>query len=179
MDINHPISFMNGLRVLQLVGRPKDGAEKRSVLRVSPFGQGSFQNALEELNCIRRPNERIYASAVFRNIDKAIQMFRFKQLNAEYNGQLYAFYDNIEARWVSSLMQKECAEAEDKMWLIDCDSAAESKQVDIDLPIDCKLVYSYYTKNGVHKLIKPYNRQNLSALINEKLDTNPLMLWSY
>jgi len=168
---------MDGLRVIQLVGRNKDKAKPRSVLRVSPYGKGSFEKVLHELDLIRQPGERIYASACARDINKAIKKFKYKQLDAEFSGHPEVFYQKLNANWVSSLMQYECAL--ERRWLLDIDEGDDYHKIVSSLPPESSVEYQYESKNGIHAFVKPFNRKEASLELLDCVEMNPYMLWSY
>lgn len=173
--INHPESFKNGIRVLLLTGRNKDNvSEQRRIFKISKNVK-SFERTLDEFMTLAKPGERIYASASSRDLDKAIRHFEYAQLDARHNKQQDEFYWNLNARWVSALMDSTSVDRADKLWLVDCDSE-EDRQLAVGL-LD-EIVHGYDTKNGHHFLIKPQDKRKLTD-ISRMLDTNPLMLWAY
>ncbi|MDE3023036.1 MAG: hypothetical protein KGI54_14505, partial [Pseudomonadota bacterium] len=154
---SHPEKFKTGTRVLHLRGRHKDGVEmQRSVTRASHSVE-EFDEYFTELLCLRQENERIYASASARDVKKAIRDFKERQLENDYDLDPAHFYQNLNTRWVSALMQPTCQS--EKFWLFDCDTQ-EDKQIVEDV-FDCfyhgEDPYWYITKNGWHALARPFD----------------------
>jgi len=180
MVISHPDSYTEGVRLLLLASRPKDGAPKaRRTTRVSNNSK-HFHLMLEELNKMKEPNDRIYVSLSQRDILKASRLFRHKLVEADYGPTPKDFYKNIHNHWVSCLMVKESTLKEDKLWMFDCDSQVEYQDLwvalfDLQIPIH----YQYATKNGVHVVVKPFNRTLIDKRYLDILSDNPLILWSY
>lgn len=175
MLIDHPEHFMEGTRVLQLTGRNKDGVKSRRIHRVSK-NKERFQEILVELIEMAKPDERIYASASARNLDRASRELKHRMIDAEADSDPMAFYESLNSRWVSCLMQPNCQMP--KLWMFDCDSLEEYKEVLAYLEQQEKSVeYQYKTKSGYHVIVTPFHMKDAPQTI-EKLD-NPLMLWMY
>jgi hypothetical protein len=180
VQIEHPASFMQGTRLVMLKGRNKDGvAEQRTILRVSYSADQFFRN-LVHLTCELRAGERIYASAGERDVKKAIRLFKERQLAADYDDDPELFYRHIEARWASCLMDVKAQG--DKLWLIDCDTAADAEiaRAEIAAHYDRPMKpYAYATKSGEHIILQPFDRSKLSDRVRGMLQENAIMLWAY
>lgn len=177
--INHPNTFKSGTRVLMLTGRNKDGVTcQRKVLRVS-LNAEQFDVALGELVKISEPNERIYASAGRRSIQKASRLFRKRQLDSEYDQNPMEFYEKLSTRWASCLMDPSAQE--ERLWLFDIDNDEDSELVVRELKSrSCDFEsYVYDTKNGKHVLVEPFNRLLISETMCSMIKENPMMLWGY
>ena len=182
--IEHDKKWKEGIRVLMLVNRAKDGAAPRAtILRISTDAV-SFDKCWSQLITLSHKNERIYASAGPRDIVKAARKFKERQLDSEYDRDPMDFYRGIDTRWKACLMSIIAQVKEEKVWLFDCDSEAEYELVIRELgrhyPGDAKLVpYTYPTREGRHILVQPFNRSKLSDEANKLLQMNPMMLWGY
>ena len=177
--IYHPERFTTGTRILILTGRNKDGVEKRTITKVA-YESSEFLPKLMELIECSRPGERVYASLAARNVCKAIRLFKQKQLDADYTPNPLEFYYNLENAWVSALMDK-TAQVE-KLWLFDCDNAAEIRLVEQELSLFYdrpESPYWYETKNGAHCIVQAFNRSLITDAAQKLIKENPLMLWSY
>lgn len=179
-DINHPSEYTEGVRLILLASRPKDGAEKaRRINRVSNNSR-QFISIVNDMKKTKAENDRIYVSLSQRDVLKAARAFKHKLIEADYDQNPEDFYKNLNNNWVSSLMISTSTLKTDKLWMFDCDSQDEYQAVwfelfDLGIPIH----YQYATKNGVHIIVKPFNRKLLSENSSKILSDNPLMLWSY
>ncbi len=179
--IDHPDMWKEGTRVLLLKGRHKDGIEKQRTRHRVTHNVDEFESALYDLHEMAHKNERIYATASPRDITKAIRLFKERQLASDYDDDPTRFYQNVEARWVSCLMNKGAQDR--KWWIFDCDSPEELMDAEACLnntylrrTLD---PYQYDTKTGHHIVVLPFNKVALSDSQRGLLHTNPLMLWGY
>lgn len=183
--IDHPDIFKTGVRLLYLNSRNKDTTDtKRKILKIS-YSIDEFDDVFNYLQDHAGENYRIYVSANSRNIDKAIRLFRERQLQAELD-TTNSFYKNIESRWNSCLGSP--LVQDDKLWLFDCDNEEEYNKTikelqiyydrDLDLHNGSNL-YEYETKNGKHIITAPFNTTKLSNDAKSLIHKNPLMLFAY
>ena len=179
MMLYHPQRWREGVRVLSLIGRNKDGVKKQRMIQRVSHGATEFGHILGEFQLLAGVGERIYASACPRNISAAIRLFKERQLQNDYDADPVRFYQKINTRWVSALMAKQCQE--NKVWLFDCDSGDDFHIVLTELRDELKIIdpYYYQTKNGHHIIIKPFNKMEISEYSRSLLQENPLMLWGY
>lgn len=177
--IEHPESFKQGVRVLMLKGRNKDGVEDRRTPQLVTRTKEQFDCVLSEFATLARPGERIYASASPRDIRAASRKLKERMLENDYNQDPDQFYLNLENRWISCLMAP-TSEA-DKLWLIDADNDYEISMASNILSVYDRPMapYSYESKNGVHFLVQPFNRSVLGNEEQRLIQQNPLMLWAY
>jgi len=185
MMINHPEHYKEGTRVLLLSGRYKDGLKTQRKINKISHNKEEFSQKLDELMLLKQEGERIYVSAGSRDLLKAIRFFKQKQLDNDYNPDLTEFFKKIQTRWVSSLMSPHAQDKETKVWLFDCDTEEQSNIVN-DFFIEKEIkYYRYFTKNGNHYLVKPFNKKLIPLnteeghLIKSAFHENPMMLWSY
>lgn len=179
-NILHPESYTEGVRLLLLASRIKDGAQSsKRVTRIS-HNPKQFHSILSDYNKLKKDNDRIYVSLSKRDIFKAIRVFKHRQIDAEYDRFPDQFYSNLTGQWVSCLMDKISTLKEDKLWMFDCDSQADYQDLWVELfDLQVPVHYQYATKNGVHVVVKPFNRSLISKRFSDMLSYNPLMLWSY
>lgn len=179
-DIKHPLEYTNGVRTILLASRLKDGADK--IIRITSVSSSSnqFVSILNDMRKNKRESDRIYASLSQRDILKAARSFKHKLIEADYDQNPEDFYKNINNHWVSSLMINTSTLKSDKLWMFDCDSQEEYMTICQELlTLSVPIHYQYSTKNGVHVIVKPFNRQLLSENSLKSLSDNSLMLWSY
>jgi hypothetical protein len=184
-DIKHPASFKDGVRVLLLMLRAKDGGsaktDRKATKKVVTQSPAEFDEALSELRGMWRPDERIYSTINARNLDKAIRLFRYRQLDADYfaTTDKHSFYLDLENRWISCLKDK--AASVGSLFLFDTDQEREYETAFDELEnvpgLDC--ITDYPTRNGRHIITRPFNPGLLSADVRIMLKKNALMLWSY
>lgn len=178
--IAHPSRFMTGTRCLMLKSRHKDGnVDERTILRVSHDEEG-FQRQLAALYEMMEPNERIYASAGERDVNKAIRIFKERQLAADYDGDPADFYRHIETRWYACLMSPQ-AQLE-KLWVFDCDEAGDAETAMDEYMTNGRSTaepYVYPSKSGQHIIVPPFDRQRLTPRVRAFLHDNAIMLWAY
>lgn len=182
IGISHPLEYQVGVRTLMLTGRHKDGVEHdRKLLRIS-YNDIEFQKQLGSLIEQLQPGERIYASAGRRDVNKAMRLFKERQLATDYDPQPLKFYQRLETAWFAALMSPNSQEK--KVWLFDCDSqedfvhvANDLDEVSFKVPL-CNM-YDYPTKTGFHIVINPFNKSLLTDRSRSMLHQNPYMLWVY
>ncbi|MFM7012611.1 MAG: hypothetical protein ACKO0Z_25310 [Betaproteobacteria bacterium] len=177
----HPEEFKSGIRVLKLVSRNKDNAVKarnRVLVSTSPT---EFDNCLAELTSQMQPGQRVYASTDERNPHKALRIFKQRQLDNDYQLDVYSFYHNAKSVWASCLEDPSASFT--KRFLFDLDTLDEqtafwdiigSDSIDIDI------AYKYQTKSGgYHVITNPFNHTLLPAILTDTRKTNASILWAY
>lgn len=186
-DVDHPPSFKNGVQVLLLMLRAKDGGsartDRKAAKKIITQSPTEFDEALVELRALWRPNERIYSTINPRSIDKAIRLFKYRQLDADYFAERdrNSFYCDLENRWISCL--KDAKASLGSLFLFDWDFDIEL-QIPIawlndELERHTKVVEHYPTRNGRHFITEPFNPNLLANAAKPLLHRNALMLWSY
>ncbi len=175
--LDHNESWTDGVRVLHLTGRNKDGASKRLIHRVSS-GPEKFIELMNELVSLARPGERIYASASARDVRKASVLLKHRMVDNDLHQNPTEFYEHLTSRWVSCLMDPTCQSP--KKWMFDCDDPGDfAKVMDEVRRLELK-VYYYNTKNGIHVMVHPFNKQLIKEVgVTTLIHDNPLMLWAY
>lgn len=179
--IKHPDSFKDGVRVLLLTSRNKDGAKKKKNLSFVTKSQSHFDRQFKELVSISEDGDRLYSTAAPRSTIKAIRKFKERQLENDYNSNVENFYLNLNARWASCLSAPSCVVKKEDLWLLDCDKEDDLNvcKQNIAKFYDRDFVYWYQTKNGSHCLIKPFNSTNCTEEFKVLIHKNPMMLWGY
>ena len=179
--IEHPDSFKAGTRVLNLLSRNKDQANKRRTIIRTTHTSEQFDRQLKELIFIADEGQRLYASAEPRDVAKSIRSFKLAQLDADYDPDPTKFYQSLESRWASALMRPTNGEKANRLWLLDCDSADDYTHAarELDAHYDHEFRYEYETKSGRHILVKPFNSTLSDTAFQNLIHKNPLMLWAY
>lgn len=172
MKNNIPDTFKDGVRLIMLTLRSKEGGKSNNPDRVA---RKRLSNSIEEFDKIisefeelsKKSNEslRIYSSVNKRDINKGIRNFKRLQLEADYwdIDSRNEFYLDIKNRWISSIMQPNCRE--NTNFLIDIDGDIDDymriKLNLLNLSID--IIFEYPTKNGFHIITKPFNPSLLTV----------------
>lgn len=186
-NIKHPSSFKDGVRVLLLMLRAKDGGsaktDRKATKKIITQSAAEFDEALAELRALWQPEQRIYSTINSRSIDKAIRIFRYRQLDAEYFAEEdhHSFYLDLENRWISCL--KDSKASLGSLFLFDFDNDMPGKtQLFHNFYIPTSLynvVDTYATRNGHHVITTPFNPSEVAPELRAILMKNALMLWSY
>lgn len=174
--LNHSPAFQEGTRVLFLKGRYKDGIEKQRTITKITHDIAAHDRALRELRDMAAPNERIYGSAEARDLNAAAKHFKMAIVEADHGGDPL-FWERLERRWESALMQPTSRAAGAKLWLFDCDNG-EAPEIMRLLPAGTAS-YHYATKNGEHLITHGFDKRVLPPHLESIRNDNPLMLWGY
>jgi len=179
-----PIQFKQGLRLVMLTVRGKDGGLKTRPDRVAKKklseNPEDFDKIVAEFETIRTPQERIYSSVNCRDIKKAQREFKERQLEADYFDEesRNRFYLDIKNRWVSCVMKPSCRA--ETYFLFDADDLTRwtvGEAIDkIEEVTD--VIWHYKTKNGYHIITKPFNPNDLKENFGE-IKKDALILVSY
>lgn len=163
-----------------LLSRKKDGAEKNmtehSCKKLISKNPKEFEKNFQELLAVKKPEERIYSSLDERYLRKAIRLFKFGQLDADYCGekQRNEFYMDIFNRWVSMLSNPTCRKG--TLFLADCDSDEDEDMVRADIATGNVIcIHEYATKNGRHFILNPFNPNNVPYEVKK----NALLLLAF
>jgi hypothetical protein len=185
---NIPDAYKDGIRLLMLTLRSKEGGKNNKPDRVA---HKKLSNSIEEFNKIfnefveiaGKSTEplRIYTSVNKRDINKGIRNFKKLQLEADYWDieSKNSFYLDIKNRWISCIMQPNTRE--ETNFLIDIDGNIDeymrTKLNLLQLGID--IIFEYPTKNGFHIITKPFNPSLLTTTDNEHIKKDGLILAYY
>lgn len=190
VDIDHPASFKEGIRVLLLMLRAKDGGsaktDRRATKKVITTSVEEFDAALSELRALHQPNQRIYSTIDPRDLQKAIRSFQFRMLEAQWFDEENRnnFYLDLENRWISCLKDPKSGRGHLFLFDLDEDSAdfesvyeeITNRKQGLFTPV---VVDDYKTRNGRHLITMPFNPALVSNAARDCKHSNALMLWSY
>ena len=186
-NIDHPSSFKDGVRVLLLMLRAKDGGsaktDRAAVKKVITKSAEEFDEALVELRSLWQPHWRIYSTIDARSISKAIRIFKYRQLDADYYAteDQHAFYLDLDNRWISCL--KDGKSGTSSLFLFDFDNDLPDKTTlfhHMHIPTKhFEVLDTYATPNGHHLITTPFNPAVVPDAISKILMKNSLMLWSH
>jgi hypothetical protein len=174
--------FTDGVRLLMLIYRAKDGGKdnNRKTFRRVSTSQDEFESILDEMVTMKKianKSYRIYSCVNSRDINKAIRIFKQKQLEADYYDEdsKNGFYLDIKNRWISSLMKPQ-SKAESS-FLIDIDENDDEKKANkIISNLVGRNFKKFKTKNGCHLVTPPFN-PNLMKGFEIKKDGLLLLSW--
>lgn len=161
-DIQHRFrKFSNGVRVSMLINRGimnNNKGSKRWVNKIISTDSSEWINAINILMDFQKhlndPDIRLYSCVNSRNIDKAIAMFKHKQIDLQDNMKL-KFYTKLNDAFSSCLMQPENKLT--KYFLLDVDTK-DTSEVDKFIYDNNISIYSIYpTKKGWHYIVLPFN----------------------
>ena len=173
------IDFADGVRVMMLIHRSKDGAthSTRHLRMIFTSGVKEFENALgsmiEEMTRSIIEGLRIYCTMNSRDMKKAIRQFKHDQLDTEDFSEhdQHEFYLGIKSRFSSALMRPNCRET--SFFLFDVDDPMtldEALGIFARCPEKPEIVKQYKTKNGWHIITKPFNYTQLETAIPVQKD---------
>lgn len=168
-----PDEFKQGFRGILLIKRNKDGecgnAQRKAIKRICS-NKEEWNNIIEWFDSLRQLDEfkshRIYASLNARNMNKAIRLYKTRQLDNDYAAQNIHewFYTDIQNTFFSCFMNPSCRETNN--FLIDCDSEEEYRKAIERIPKDIILL-DYATKNGRHIVTKPFNPDEIKVEVKK------------
>lgn len=161
-DTIHHDRFNYGVRVLMLINRGvgnSNKGSKRWINKIITTNEEEFMFAYKKLSyqqaCVGNPDIRLYTCVNSRDLDKAISMFKHKQIDISDDKMKLKFYSKINSSFCSCLMKPE--NRYEKRFLLDYDSKnlGELCKFLVNNRID---TYFYYeTVNGFHYVVKPFN----------------------
>ena len=180
MKIKHPKEFKQGVRILMLTLRSKDGGKSNNPDRVSlkmiSRCEEDFDKCLEKLSLQRKEQERIYSTIDERDMDKAIRIFKERQLDADYydTENRISFYTDIWNRWIGSLQSPKARI--NTLFLVDIDEEDNEEFIREEIKEnELKIIHEYKTKKGRHLILYPFNPN----LVSFKVNKNFMMLWEF
>lgn len=162
--------FTDGVRLIMLIHRAKEGSKSPNndkVRKVIVTTRKEYEDTiLEMLQEIKRTEipYRIYASASSRSVEKAMRKFKQEQLDADYFAfeDKHRFYLDIYNRFFGCLSQQ--GSATETTFLVDLDSKEELEEclcVLGDNDLNDFVIKRYYTKNGSHIVMRPFDPKRL------------------
>lgn len=176
--------FTDGIRVLFLLYRGKDGGDKTDedqrtfATRVS-FNAKEFEKNLKELWALQEtfyPECRIYASVNARNLNKSIFTLKKELLFAETYDEVgrQKLFERVVKSSRHILMQPSSAET--SYFIIDIDQEDVSTELPLINAVATTLLI-YKTKNGWHVVTEPFNPSLYTGVGSVKKDA--LLLLKY
>jgi len=183
-------NYMNGIRVILLIKRKKDGGERADNDFYKKFITTNKEEFLKSVKYLLDYKQwlgdetlRIYSCLNKRNINKAIREYKHQQLDADYYDEQSKidFYLRTKDRFISCLMKPSCAG--ESLFLFDCDTLTNKTigvAIDEMEDLNIEILHHYRTKSGFHIISKPFNPvivQKLSFAHEIKKDS--LILLSY
>lgn len=179
--------LMDGYRIIFLIHRSKENGfnnkKLRHIKKKISRNSEEFENIVKEFEEIKQKDERplrIYASINDRNLDKAIRLFKQRQLDIEYGGNKERFYTDLRNIFISCLMKKESKNT--SYFLFDLDEIDDRSLITTRklLSSNTNIITEYETKNGVHIITEPFNYPKvLDENLISCLNVDGLMLISY
>ena len=174
--IAHPEILKEGVRVLLLTSRTKDGGEKGRSVKLVSRDINHFNDKLNQLLELMEPNQRIYSTVEKKDTEKAIRMFKQNQLDAEYYDEdsRKGFYHDVWNRWISCLQKPQSSVS--KLFLVDIDPEDDEKAIMDEIETNkLTVVWEYATKNGRHVILEPFNPSKVSFEVKR----NDMILLAY
>lgn len=172
-------NFSDGVRVIMITDR-----NKNKTCIISKHKE-HFINIVKKEMANLKPGYRIYSTLIKRDMNKAIYHFKLKQLEVEkpkFNEMLRNnFYFRLETNFISSLLLPECRDKNDKKYLIDVDNFRNILEINkIIQKENIKVLYSYFTPNGMHFITLPFDRRKIeeTKLAEVKNDGMILLGWN-
>jgi len=174
--------FTDGVRMLMLIHRKKEGGAQRdrSAIKRIAYSQEEFEEELDKLVSIKNESDipyRIYSSVNKRDMNKAIRIFKGRQLDADYEDEYNRdmFYLDIKNRWISAICNPKTKT--EIAFMIDLDDKDGLKELKEKLfPIVGRNFNKFETKNGWHVVTPPFNPALLPGYDIKK---DGLLLLSY
>jgi hypothetical protein len=181
ITIQHPEEFKDGVRILMRTLRSKEGGKVNKPDRVADKvvsrNREEFDKIFAHLMSKREGQERIYSTVDERDMDKAIRLFKYRQLDSDYfdKESRNSFYTDIFNRWISALQAPESRKG--TLFMVDEDEGKDDslKIMDDITKNRIEIVHQYPTKNGWHLILKPFN----PSTVHFDVQKNGMMLWVY
>jgi hypothetical protein len=166
--------FIDGVRVLMLIHRSKDGAKNstRHQRMVVTKDSKNFEETLAEFLDEKKrskDNLRIYSTANSRSLKKSVMDLKIRQIEVDYSPDdvFNDFCLSIKNRFISCIMQPKNRNQGffvmdiDNPMTLDMALAKISKFKEIDV------VLQYPTKNGWHIVTHPFNPNIIDIPVNK------------
>ena len=177
-------TFFDGVRVLMLMRRNKDGGAShnpdRKAVRIITNGIDEFKKQLEFLIGFIDEGQRIYMSVNERDMDKAIRQFKEMSLAVDYDSKEIRdkFYLDIHNRFLSASMKPSSSKT--SYFLIDIDNEEEFNYFIDFLPRNkIAILERLATPNGEHFITDPFNPNLVDEKYRDciKKDAMVLLYW--
>lgn len=185
--IEHPEHFKEGVRILMLLLRSKDGGKgnvDRHAIKLVTSNPKQYDAALKALKEEWQEGWRIYSTVDSRDVKKAMRRFKELQLENDYTPYPEGFYLDMENRWVSALQQP--TSRAQSHFLFDFDDLTTTQkgiealaQFEASDITEDHYVHGYHTKNGFHIITKPFNYTKLPEWMHPMIHKNAMLLLAY
>jgi len=178
--------FMDGTRVLLLLQRQKEGGgtkeHKRRRARFIVHNMDQMKCSLFELLLLKavcKTEYRIYMTSAPRDLKKAEYEFKEQMLHVDQSGGLDKefFWTHVEDKWISALMSTNPVK-DRGLFILDIDKPTHNDVHVWCAENDVEIVMIYPTKNGVHFVVKPFDRTKFPKEMGE-VKVDGLLLLSY
>lgn len=179
--------FRDGIRVLLLVHRKKDGSTWRDRHKelVITDCEEHFNKQLERLIEKAKASKdrlRVYSTVNRRNMQKAIREFKTRQLAIDYSDPLTMtmFYRTIHDKFISCLMQQNCRD--ETIFKFDVDIKDYRNKMNLlgELEEHTKILSINETKQGWHIFTEPFNPNLIDyKKYYTEFNKDSLVLWHY
>ncbi len=162
--------FQSGIRVVMLIDRGiqnSNKGSKRWINKIVTTNEQEWMEAITSLvllqDALGNPDIRLYSCVNSRSIDKAIAMFKHKQIDLQEDMK-FKFYSKINNTFASCLMKPENRDS--RLFLLDIDTK-DTYEVDRFITDNLiKVTHSYPSKRGWHYVCEPFN-----VLLSESANT--------
>lgn len=183
-EIKHRFDgFMDGVRVVMLLNRGiqnSNKGSKRWINKIITTNKGEWIDAVSKLlemqHYLNNPDIRLYSCLNDRNIDKAINMFKHKQIDLLDDMKL-RFYSKIIDSFASCLMKPENKLS--KYFLLDIDQKDVSETENFISKHSLKVVHYYPSKSGWHYIVEPFNVKLAETCKTFEVKKDALLLVNY
>lgn len=176
-------NFMDGVRVVMLIDRGvmnSNKGSKRWINKIITTNESEWINAVNRLlemqYYLNEPDIRLYSCLNDRKLDRAIQMFKHKQIDLK-SDMKQKFYSRINDSFSSCLMKPENRAS--KYFLLDIDSKDLSEVEDFVLREKISIANNYETKNGWHFIVLPFNVKLAEGYKTFTVNKDAMMLVHY
>ncbi|MEI9966187.1 MAG: hypothetical protein WDN67_00705 [Candidatus Moraniibacteriota bacterium] len=178
--------FVEGVRVIMLIHRSKDGAShaSRHLRMFFTNGKKEFEEALgcllEDRSRSSIEGLRIYSTVNCRDMKKAVRQFKHDLLDnddADYESWLY-FFLGIKSRMSSAMMRP--SSRGETFFKFDVDNPLtldRALAIFEESGVSDQIVKQYPTKNGWHIITKPFNYTTMTEQI--PMEKDGLLLLKY
>lgn len=171
---NYFEGFTDGIRILMLIHRSKDGAKNstRHQRMIMTKNSREFEENLSTLLEEKKKSKdslRIYSTVNSRNLKKSVMDFKIRQIENDYSPDevFNCFYLSIENRFISCLMQPKNRNQSFFVMDIDRPMTLDIALSKISKSKEINIVLQYPTKNGWHIVTMPFNPNIIDIPINK------------
>lgn len=175
--------FMSGIRVVMLIDRGvmnSNKGSKRWINKIITTSDDEWINAVNRLlemqYYLNEPDIRLYSCLNDRKLDKAIQMFKHKQIDL-LPDMKDRFYSRINDSFCSCLMKPENKAS--KYFMLDIDTKDLTEVEDFVSREKIQVIKDYQTKKGWHYIVSPFNVKVAEMYKSFTVNKDAMMLVHY